>query len=702
MLSLVKIVSAGAPLAFLLVLLIYWLCKRKGTIVLPFDNATGEGKYNGKAISDSLIAEMQRIRQIHETELEGIKSEKLFLPEMRPARESLDESFTKMGKASLGGTTLSLGGILVALKQIFSFKESFIAGSIQKYGKLIRLVARMEYKHEVLAWEASCEIESDQQVTDLIKDLAYQVIQNFSQKSISVKPWLNLDFWRYIRKIPLEKAKKKKFQAKTFEGFKYFTEALDSYYLYTITRQEKHLETALKFCDKARKEEPKYKLLSNLFYKFGINYIDKNKEASAQEMLRIAFELNPEDTKPLDVLRAISTEISFTENKEILKNLDHAVDNNPRNLEILTYRGEINSTMGRYREAEEDFNEALKLKKDYPKAMLGRGIVYLNQGKCDKAIRNFDKAQKKSKEDDLVNYWVLANRGEAFRKQGEYEKALKNFDDAIEKSKEYGEDLTSKHLEEKLKKDLANYWEHLISRDKDPISKHFEHFKEVLKKDLALISRNKDLTSKHFEEMLKKDLAHYLEHHQTSKHLLEEELTKALANSEYLISRDEDPTSKHLEEELTKALANLDHVISRDVHRDWYYYNRALVYQNMAKKIKGKQEEEQTILKEDAKNDLKEAINIAKSRHQQCKHNCRNTFNLALYLLASENYQEAKSLYLEALSENPQKEAVPYWSHVALNDLNNYRTLFPKQVDKWKDKLDLDLEKKLEEKASKS
>ena len=613
--------------------------------------------------------------------------------------------------------------------------------------------------------------------------------------------------------------------AKTFAGFKSFTEALDSYCRYTKTKDPTHLENAQESCEKAKQEEPEYKALSNLFYNFGIRYIDKDDQTKAKEMLYIAFELNPEDITPIDVLRAISTGIGFYEEaladvhylllehetsyraiqplattnpfkdyNEILKNLNHALRHESSQHEVLTYRGEIYSNLGRYEEALDDFNDALNIKGFYAKAWLGRGIVNLHKGKCKEAIEDFEKAERKSKDGDLVKYWVWENRGEAYRRIGEYNKALKDFNKAIKNSKKFHQNnnnfllsqtgltysqmthLAQKYTEKFMQKILANY----IRSEESSKTNLDEYLKEEYLKakknakknslwsrlrqlpclqnirlqevnrnillELALndfnvaIKNNPDLYQAYTDRGITyhlKAIPQIHEHSKVNKQYKQasEEYKQAEKNYQQLLEEYEDveerppKVEKELDnaeqeskqakvkleqvgekcrkekakakENLTKALADFDHVITHEPKRDWYYYNRALVYQNLAKI-----EEENTALKNDAKKDLKEAINIASSCHQQCKHNCRNTFNLALYFLADENYdenyKEAKSLYLEALSEDPDKEAVSYWSRVALNDLNNYQKLFPDQPDNLEDKSDLEeIKRKLKKKALK-
>ena len=52
---------------YLLIILLCWMFGfvYKGVIILPFDNSTRDDKYDGKGISDLLLAELRRIHELH-------------------------------------------------------------------------------------------------------------------------------------------------------------------------------------------------------------------------------------------------------------------------------------------------------------------------------------------------------------------------------------------------------------------------------------------------------------------------------------------------------------------------------------------------------------------------------------------------------------------------------------------------------------
>ena len=93
-------------LLFALSLILFrWMSKRSGTVILAFENATGLEKYDGRGISDSLVAELHRIRQIHESKYEEVPSETLSLPVLVPNAESLvDSDLSSVGTVGVGET----------------------------------------------------------------------------------------------------------------------------------------------------------------------------------------------------------------------------------------------------------------------------------------------------------------------------------------------------------------------------------------------------------------------------------------------------------------------------------------------------------------------------------------------------------------------------------------------------------------------
>jgi hypothetical protein len=128
-------------------MLLYWLSNsRAGTVVLAFeDSKTGEKHKLGRAIADSLVGELHRIRHIHTclTQAirigeEDIKLQRLGefnFPPLTPIQENIESNLIDVGTFEAGKTSLSIGRILLVLKWLWPFGgvKRVISGSLQTY-----------------------------------------------------------------------------------------------------------------------------------------------------------------------------------------------------------------------------------------------------------------------------------------------------------------------------------------------------------------------------------------------------------------------------------------------------------------------------------------------------------------------------------------------------------------------------------------
>lgn len=123
----------------LIVLLFFWLRRDEDMLIMPFEVSESEKKISGKAISDLLLSELQRISQISNKEYEGIKPEKLILPTMIQVT-SENTSIPQLGTISMGPASVSIGEMMVTLKNLCrgSNHGPLISGSLQRYGSDVR------------------------------------------------------------------------------------------------------------------------------------------------------------------------------------------------------------------------------------------------------------------------------------------------------------------------------------------------------------------------------------------------------------------------------------------------------------------------------------------------------------------------------------------------------------------------------------
>jgi len=279
MISLLIIVGGVLILAFL-AMFIGWLCKdEEGIMILPFEVSAGDDKYSGKAISQLVTAELLRISRIHDPEVEykgitPIESESLSLPVIAPSSENLTYTVTQMGPVGLGMNSIHVGPLMAILKRLWPRGDDgqVISGSLQRYGSVVSMIACLEHK-EISAWEASCKIKGrgskgDEKILGLAKDLAFAIIYDLQHDEISAKTW---------------------------QGFKHFTDALDAYHKYSLAGSKDYLEMARAECLKAADSEKSYEKLIKLLYNIGMAYADLNESDKSEELLLKAISINPKD-----------------------------------------------------------------------------------------------------------------------------------------------------------------------------------------------------------------------------------------------------------------------------------------------------------------------------------------------------------------------------------------------------------------------
>jgi hypothetical protein len=214
----------GVLILVLLFMLARWFKRDDYEIlVLPFEIIKSGDKYNGNAIANLLIAELQRITQINGTKYEGIENEKLSIPPQILSGETA--SIPQLGTISTGSASISIGEMMITIKQLFrggnrGKSVKIITGCLEDCGSKIKLIAcsrgdkpctcEAQKKTDIEIKRNSSDDfdiskngnKENTSISDLVRDLSFEIAYTLSKESIS---------------------------AKTSLGFKHFTEALANY-----------------------------------------------------------------------------------------------------------------------------------------------------------------------------------------------------------------------------------------------------------------------------------------------------------------------------------------------------------------------------------------------------------------------------------------------------------------------------------------
>lgn len=403
MISILKI--TGVLLIFILLLMVIsWLSKEEqGVTIYPFEVVPEGNNANGEAISHLIVAEMERIRQIHDFQYEGIKPievEKLnlsyFSSPRAPTKENLCYNIAELGTLGAGNVSISIGSLLIALKGLWPWESTrrIITGSLQKYGSIISLVACQEHQG-ICAWEVSRMIKphnnlGDEYIPSLIKDLSFKISHGLSFET----------------------------SAKTWKGFKYYTEALDAYRQYNLTKDMRDLEQARKNCIKAAYAEKDYLNPFGLLYNLGVAYVNEKKYPMAERSFRHISALKP-DFEDIKNVLGISLWLQ-NRYKEAIKCFDDQIDINPQDFRALYLKGISYREMGKYKQALKWFNKAIEKREpeDYAEAWFEKGVAFSKLKQNEEALNCYKEATK-----------INPNYSDAWYNMGIVYKEIKNSDE---------------------------------------------------------------------------------------------------------------------------------------------------------------------------------------------------------------------------------------------------------------------------------
>jgi tetratricopeptide (TPR) repeat protein len=313
-----------------------------------------------------------------------------------------------------------------------------------------------------------------------------------------------------------------------------------------------------------------------------------------------------------------------------LSDLSEAIRLVPEEAIGWTVRGETNRRMKRYEEALTDLTRSIELKPDYEWNIASRGGIYQQMKRYEEALTDLTRAIELKP--DYI--WAIASRGETYRRLGHYEDALVDFNRAIALKSDYAWAIASRG---ETYRRLGHYENALVDFN----------CAIALKPDYvwAIASRGETYRQMGHYQKAVIDLTCAIE--------LKPDYVWAIA------SRGE--TYRWMGH-YREGLADFNRAIGLEPSHNWSHYSRALIYQ-----ILGQSDWAQV--------DLTTAIELAFSDYQTCPKNWRNTFNLALYFIASGNTQQVEQLYQEALKEAPKINI-----DEAIANLGDFLKLFPNSL----------------------
>ncbi len=246
--------------------------------------------------------------------------------------------------------TISIGQMLLLLKKISGRPVKTITGSIQKYGDKTILVAWMSGP-QIGAWSVnrdtifqtpstgddydipkkSKSLEIQDTVPDMVSELSFKIAYAISD-----------------------------IEAKTWNGPKLYTEALDEYNQYRIQGDPDRLENIRELCIEAAKTERDYykepaKLLSDL----GIEYFNLRKYQESEKLFNDAIHLKSDNRSLLGLGNALYAQ---GKHDEAIQDYNKAIEINPQDADAWNNKGRALKSLGRTTESEAAFVKAREMK----------------------------------------------------------------------------------------------------------------------------------------------------------------------------------------------------------------------------------------------------------------------------------------------------------------------------------------------------
>jgi tetratricopeptide (TPR) repeat protein len=403
---------------FLIFLFFLWIYhERGGTVIMPFHNATESPDYDGKAISDSLAAELRRIRFVHSRKFKGIISEPLGLAPIATSPETLAYKIDATENASFKGVSLPISLTIRILKQIMPLSKPkiMITGSISKTGSEIHMVARTEGKGEVITCEAN--------LLKYPKSSPLPVIKKRPRD-----PLISAEGPDLIRNISFKIAKElsPKCSASTWQGLMFYTDALDSFYHYMNSNQIRYLSRAYDDCIDAIEFEPRYPNMFSLLYNMAYAYLKLEKYEKAEKLFSEAIKLKKHDEDfaipgmeapiyrkflslkftPMPKLKhsLVTRDLVLAYNGlsialRRMQDFDKAIDASNKALELDPesarshyHLGNCYLQLNEHIEAEKSYKKSIECDKKCGPALQGLGYLHQKTRNFDNSINEFKKA----------------------------------------------------------------------------------------------------------------------------------------------------------------------------------------------------------------------------------------------------------------------------------------------------------------------
>jgi len=417
---------------FIIIFLLIWMISpEKGLTVQSFESS--EKNLSGGFVADLLRLKLEDIKEINgkSVPIQSVhKHNQRSFPiiDISPIHfyaNSIDSKIAELGTISAGGTSLSLGQLLLSIKEFIGTKKiHVITGCIQRSGSKLHIAAVFDdlpIGGIVTGDMSDIFPNNGYDAENIIDDLAFEIaIKLINQEGNSGN------------------------NPQTWEAFKSLTMSKKAYARYNATRNISDLDNSKNWAFKANDSEPGLSETFILFYNLGYTYLQLNDYNNAAQLFKKATNLNSSDVDSWNGLGITLYYLGDYDNA--IEAYNNAIEaNNNKNADIWYNKALALQRLGKFSESILAYNQVTNISPGIEDAWYNKGTILKNMGnmsKYDEAIQAFDKAIELDPKD--AEAWN--NKGIVLYKQGKYAEAIQAYENAIQLNSGFAEALNNKAI----------------------------------------------------------------------------------------------------------------------------------------------------------------------------------------------------------------------------------------------------------------
>jgi tetratricopeptide (TPR) repeat protein len=423
-----KIVIILLSLFIIVFLMLIVITPERGIIIQPFDS--NQKNLNGIFAANHLYFELQEIKKINNKKISSSESQYdydnkyLNMPSVSLKAGSIDYCVTGLGNVGVAGMSLSLGQLVLSIKQFTGHSTPILYGCIVRSGSNLRIIAILNdpgLSGGTEAWETCKNISvsdtGEEDIPLMIEDLAFQIATSLINED-------KYSWWDIFHFVDLSEIDFSK-NPQTWEAFKNLTLSRKAYIKYTATGNINDLNRAREYASNANRSEPDCLETAFLFSLLGSSYLKLHDYSEAEQLFRNAVYLNPSDKVSWSGIGLVLLE---NENfSESIQAFDKATRIDPRYAEAWNNKGVALMAQGMDDEALQAYNQSITIDQKLEAAWFNKGLALYEKNYFNESIMAYDRAINLEPTDSEA----LTNKGASYYRLKNYPQAIQTLNDAI-------------------------------------------------------------------------------------------------------------------------------------------------------------------------------------------------------------------------------------------------------------------------------